>query len=127
MNLRQLKIIEWLLRIGVFMCFIGHGYFAISKHPSWLPYLEVVGFTGDFALNVMVAIGALDIIVAVVTLLKPMKYVLLWACLWGFLTALARPLSGEPIAAFVERGLNWVTPLVLYFLLVMKEQQSVEK
>ena len=121
-NSGVLKKVEWLLRIGVFMCFFGHGIIAIGKNPSWLPYLETVGFKGDFALEVLFAIGILDIIVAISILLKPMKIVVLWACFWTFTTALMRPISGESTWEFVERGPNWIVPLALYFLLFMKKE-----
>jgi len=34
---------------------------------------------------------------------------------WGFWTALVRPLVGMSWLDFVERGANWATPLALYF------------
>jgi len=40
---------------------------------------------------------------------------------WGFWTALVRPLVGEPIWDFVERWANWGAPLALY-LLMKKEK-----
>ena len=33
-----------------------------------------------------------------------------------FLTALARPIAGDPIWDFVERTANWATPLALLYL-----------
>lgn len=58
-------------------------------------------------------IGSLDIIVAIHALLIPRKYILIWAVFWALATATVRPLSGESIWSFVERGGNWITPLVL--------------
>jgi hypothetical protein len=121
-NSSVLKTVEWFLRIGIFMCFMGHGTIALGKNTAWLPYLETVGLKGNLALDVLFAIGILDIIVAITILLKPIKIVVLWACFWAFTTALMRPISGESIWEFVERGPNWIVPLVLYFLLVMKKE-----
>lgn len=123
-NKRILKTVEWLLRIGVFMCFFGHGYLAISKNPAWFQYLETVGISGLNAERTMVLIGCLDVLVAIITLIKPLKAILLWACFWAFSAALIRPLSGDSMWAFVERGVNWITPLTLYFLLVMKKKSK---
>jgi len=110
------------LRIGVFTCFFGHGYLAISKNPGWFQYLETVGISAANAETTIILIGCLDILVAVITLIKPIKPILLWACFWAFSAALIRPLSGDSIWAFVERGVNWITPLVLYFLVFLREK-----
>ena len=59
----------------------------------------------------------LDILIAIIILFKPYKYIVVWMVLWAFSTALIRPLSGEPIWAFIERGANWGAPLALYCLL----------
>lgn len=53
----------------------------------------------------------------IIILVKPIRIVLLWAAIWGFWTALVRPIVGEPIWDFVERWANWGTPLALLFLL----------
>jgi sorbitol-specific phosphotransferase system component IIC len=58
-------------------------------------------------------IGILDMLVALIVLVKPIRVVLLWAALWGFWTALLRPIVGEPIWDFVERSANWGAPLAL--------------
>ena len=107
--------IEWVLRIGVFGTFLGHGLLAISLNPTWIPYLTTLGFTPDQAKILMPVIGSLDIIVALWVLFKPNKYVLLWAVFWGLATAIIRPLSGELFLTFVERAANWAVPLALYF------------
>jgi hypothetical protein len=106
--------LEWVLRIGVFGTFLGHGLLAISVNPSWIPYLVSVGINPDQAKMLMPVIGSLDIIVALWVLLKPNKYVVLWAVLWAMATAIIRPLSGELFLTFVERAANWAAPLALY-------------
>ena len=42
MKLVDKKNIELLLRLGVFLTFLGHGVFAISGKSSWISYIEVV-------------------------------------------------------------------------------------
>lgn len=105
-----------LFRIGIFSTFFGHGYLAFTKNKSWIPYLEVVGFSKEQSLHVLPLIGILDILVAIIILIKPNKIVILWAVIWTFSTALIRPISGESIFAFIERGANWILPLI--FLLI---------
>jgi hypothetical protein len=107
----------WVLRVAVFGTFAGHGTIALMGNEHWLPYLKIVGIQGDIAYQVMFAIGVIDLMVAVSTLLKPSKYVLLYACLWAFAAALARPLAGESWLGFVERAANWCAPLALYLIL----------
>lgn len=113
----DLKTIEYILRIVVSLTFLGHGVVALQQNPVWLGYLLTAGFSIEQAKTLIIVIGVLDLIVAVIILLKPFKYVVLWAVFWAFLTALIRPVSGEPVWAFVERGANWGAPLALYFLL----------
>ena len=109
------QIIEYTLRIGVFLTFIGHGIYAIMGKPEWLDYLIFVGFKLENASIILNLIGYIDIVIACFILLKPNKYILLWATIWAFSTALIRPISGESILEFIERGANWLCPLALFF------------
>ncbi len=112
----------WILRISVFGTFFGHGMGALMGNEHWLPYLGLVGIQGPIALKTMFAIGVLDMLVAFSTLVKPSRYVLIYAFTWAFCTALARPLAAEPWLEFVERVANWATPLALYVLLYWKSR-----
>ncbi|MDN5211428.1 hypothetical protein QQ020_05180 [Fulvivirgaceae bacterium BMA12] len=114
--------IIWILRIGVFGIFFGHGILALNINEKWLSYLGVVGFSESLGVKIMPLIGCLDIVVAVATLLKPWKPVLIWAIIWAFSTALVRPIAGESIWAFVERAGNWATPAALLWLTTNKEK-----
>ncbi len=96
---------------------MGHGMFAIFSNASWIPYLTTVGFSPEWAVRIMPVIGVIDLIVALVVLVKPLKPIILYAVFWAFITALIRPISGESILAFVERSSNWAVPLALYFLI----------
>jgi len=107
--------IEWVLRIGVFGTFMGHGLLAISVNPSWIPYLATVGIDPEQAKILLPVIGSLDLLIALWVLIKPNKYVVAWAVFWALSTAIIRPLSGELFLAFIERAANWAAPLALYF------------
>ena len=111
------KWIEWVLRIGVAGEFLGHGVFALQGKPQWIGWFSNFGIT-DVALagQLLFAVGALDIIVALIVLTRPIRLVLLWAAFWGFWTALVRPLVGEPIWDFIERFANWAAPLALLLM-----------
>ncbi len=116
MNLNSISKSELVLRIGICGSFLGHGVFALMIKKSWIPYITVVGFSEQTAMTVLFLIGILDLCVAVLALFKPLKLVLIWATIWGFATALIRPITGEPIWDFVERSANWAAPLALLIL-----------
>ena len=110
------KKLEWILRIAVAGEFIGHGVFGLQVKQSWIPYLTSVGISAESALTLLPMIGALDITLAVLILLKPVRIALLWMTFWAFATALVRPIAGEPIWDFVERFANIGAPLALLYL-----------
>ena len=116
------KYLEWVLRIGVAGEFAGHGVFGLQGKKQWIGWLEqMTGVDTMLATKLLFLIGLLDIAVALIVLIKPIKPVLLWATFWGFWTALLRPLVGEPIWDFVERWTNWATPLALYLVISKKQ------
>jgi hypothetical protein len=112
-KLTKNEITEWVLRIGVFGSFLGHGIFALQVKAGWLPYFTAVGMTEAMGKTLLPLIGAMDLVVAGIALFYPIRIVLAWAALWGFWTALLRPIAGQPIWDFVERWANWAAPLAL--------------
>ncbi len=126
------KFIEWILRISVAGEFVGHGIFALGFFPSsavgkslyfipqkaqWVGWIrDLLGVSPETAVSLLTLVGGLDLITALVILLYPVRIALLWAAIWGFWTALLRPLVGEPVWDFVERWANWGAPLALLFM-----------
>lgn len=109
---------EWVLRIAVAGEFVGHGVFAVQGKAQWIGWIsKLTGAGADTAASVLLLVGVLDLVVAALVLLHPVKPALLWAAFWGFWTALVRPLVGEPVWDFIERWANWGAPLALYLLL----------
>lgn len=118
MKLEKYLTVNWILRIGVAGEFIGHGVFAVQGKQQWIGWMQkMTGVDAQTATTLMFLVGLVDISVALVVLLKPLKPVLLWATFWGFWTALLRPLVGEPIWDFIERWPNWAAPLALFLLM----------
>jgi len=114
----------WALRIGVAGEFLGHGVLALQGKADWIGWFSQFGVSDPGTAAILLTlVGALDILVALIVLFRPIKPVLLWAVFWGFWTALLRPIVGQPIWDFIERFANWGAPLALYFLLKMKEDQ----
>lgn len=104
---------EWILRIGVFMCFVGHGAFGLLRKPAWLDYFAALGIAPDVAMVLMPVVGSLDIMLGVAALVAPVQPVLLWAVAWGLWTALLRPIAGEPFWETLERAGNYGVALAL--------------
>lgn len=112
------KLIAWVLRVAVAGEFLGHGVFALQGKQQWVEWFSIFGITdAGIATRLLFFIGLLDLAVALIVLVKPVRGVLLWAALWGFWTALLRPIAGEPIWDFVERWANWGAPLALLLLI----------
>ncbi|MBI4281009.1 hypothetical protein HY628_02320 [Candidatus Uhrbacteria bacterium] len=121
--MKQLKMIKWVLRLAVAGEFLGHGVFALQGKAAW------IGWIGGFlnvdqgtAATLLTLVGIGDVLVAVVVLVWPIRLALLWAAVWGFWTALLRPIVGESIWDFVERWANWGAPLALLLLLGWPKQ-----
>ena len=101
----------------MFGTFLGQGIFAIQLKARFLEMLTAMtGFTGSTATNLMYVIGGVDIIMGVLALVFPFRLMLLWGAIWAFLTAVARPVAGDPIWDFVERWSNWAVPLALLYV-----------
>lgn len=113
----RLKTIEWILRIALFGEFLGHGIFALQLKPRFIELLTAfTGIASEAANTTMLIIGGIDVLVAILALVYPLRLILIYASVWGFLTALARPIGGDPIWDFVERWANWGVPLALLYL-----------
>jgi hypothetical protein len=86
--------------------------------------MRAAGFHDHEAQIVMPLIGWMDVVIAIVTLLRPMELFTAWMVVWAFSTALVRPVSAglsralSPMSdnalwGFVERAANWGVPLAL--------------
>ena len=106
--------IWWLLRLGICLEFIGHGAFGIITKAGWLPYFAVWGIPESWAWRIMPIVGTMDIILGIIAFFAPRKALLLYMAAWGLMTALLRPLAGEPISELFERSYNYCVPLVAY-------------
>ena len=108
--------IHYTLRIASAMCFIGHGSFGIIKKAIWSNYFGVFGIGKDLSFHLMPLLGSIDILMGIIILFYPMRAIIGWLVIWGTITALLRPLSGEPFAEFIERAGNFGAPLALLIL-----------
>ncbi|MEK7136050.1 MAG: hypothetical protein AAB821_00440 [Patescibacteria group bacterium] len=115
--MKNQKLMEWVLKVAVAGEFIGHGVLAVQGKQQWIDWLMQFGLpNAEIASQTLLLIGVLDIILGILVLFKPIRLALLWMVLWGFWTALLRPIVGEPIWDFIERFANWGAPLALFLL-----------
>ncbi len=104
------------LRIASAMCFIGHGAFGIITKPIWCNYFAVFGIGQSLAYKLMPLVGSFDVFMGIMLLIYPLRAIPAWLVVWSIITALLRPLSGEPFAEFIERAGNFGAPLALLIL-----------
>ena len=108
----------WILRIAVTGEFIGHGVFALQGKKQWIDWFSTFGISDvGIATQLLFLVGVMDVALAILILIKPIRIALLWMVLWGFWTALLRPIVGMPVWDFVERWANWGAPLALLLLI----------
>ena len=117
-RVQQSKKLEWTLRIALCGEFLGHGWYAFHADPGFQALLAgATGLSLESAATLLPIIGVIDFGIAALALVKPIRIVLLYASIWGFLTALSRPVSGVTnIFAFIERFPNFGVPLALLWL-----------
>jgi hypothetical protein len=112
------ETLPWVLRVGAFLCFVGHGAFGLITKPAWLPYFAVANIGPATAYRLMPLIGALDVTMGLLILFAPRAAVVYWMLVWAVWTALLRPLAGESVWEAVERAGNYGVPAALLVLMV---------
>ncbi len=108
--------IHYTLRIATACCFIGHGIFGVITKAIWCNYFSLFGFGSVVAYKLMPLLGSFDILLGLTMLIMPIRIIPGWLVIWGLITALCRPLAGEPFAEFIERAGNFGAPLSLLIL-----------
>ena len=118
------KKMEWALRIGVAGEFLGHGLLAVQGKKDWIGWIsQLTNVSDPTARTILLIVGISDVLVALIVLVRPINWVLLWAVFWGFWTALVRPLVGGSWLDFIERFANWGAPLALYYFYKMNKEK----
>lgn len=121
------------IQFSIFLIFMSHGIGCFLKNSLYVDY--IIGFVGDYtpfsirqrgAEQLLIIIGIIDVVVAVLVLIKPFKYLLYWLIFWGFLTSLLRIVDASILnyVEFLMRVPHFGLPLVL--LLVYNNKTKVE-
>lgn len=119
---REMRIFNLLeptliLRLGAWICFIGHGILAINGKTQFIDLLGTFGIEGTMAVWMLRLIGTLDVITGALILVKPNKWILSWAVLWTSLTIIAWGIHGDSLMDLFRRVTYITTPLTLIFML----------
>lgn len=101
------------LTLAAALCFIGHGAWGIITKSAWVPFFTSVGISEVWAYRLMPFVGGMDIALGLLLISRPMRAIMVWIALWGFWTALLRPIAGQSIWEFWERGGNYGGPICL--------------
>ena len=122
-----------LLRGAIALTFFGHGLYAMGYHPLPDNFIDMttscIGINESQARTFLQVAGYLDFVVAIgIFIPKVDRHLLIYAAIWGGLTALARVVAnfdpafpGEWLAAWVHetayRLPHAAGPLVLWMLI----------
>jgi hypothetical protein len=113
------RALHWILRMSVVACFVGHGAFGFITKADWLPFFATFRIGPDVAYRIMPLVGAMDVALGVMALVRPCGALLGWMTFWGLFTALLRPMSGFSFFETLERAGNYGVPFA--FLLLARE------
>lgn len=132
LHLNRQKISSWILRIGLAVVFITHGVECLQQNPRFIDLLigSSYNLLGEYipeevALHIMTIIGWVDVLVALLVLLKPHKTLLMWLCFWATITAFSR-MTSFGSGAYTEvllRASHILAPVALWLLLSELERQ----
>lgn len=132
------ELIIW-MKIAIALTFVSHGLYALGIYPIPGHFVEmtinILPFSESSAITFLNIAGAMDMLVAVLIFFpnKIAKWALLYATIWGLLTALARIVGhfdfGLPLDSFLQwayqsvyRFPHALIPAVVY--LYVKEQKQ---
>jgi phosphohistidine phosphatase SixA len=105
-----------LLRVGVALCFYGHGTFGFIYKESWVPFFSYFGISREWARFLEFVIGSIDYFVATLALLIPFPALFAYAAFWGTWTAFLRPLTGLGWWELFDRAGNFGVALAVLAL-----------
>ncbi len=115
-----------LLRAGVALTFLAHGWEALQLHPRFLDYLllasrRLLGWplAQSAASYILIVIGAIDVVLGIAVLAGlRSRAVFGYMAFWGAITALARTVHGGPWAypSTLVRAANAGGPLALLMM-----------
>jgi hypothetical protein len=97
---------------------IGHGAFDFAMRKDWSGYAAALGTSPATvaAHPLRPFAGWAEVVFGLLVLVCPAAPVLMFVFVWKVGTEALRPLAGEPIWEFIERGGSYAAPLALLAL-----------
>jgi hypothetical protein len=124
------KWLFFLTRFSLFLIFFVHGLGCLWTHPGYIDYIigTLATFSGSFmkqsiAENILIFIGVVDVIIAILVLIRPWRNVLIWMVVWGLLTSFLRIVDAGIFnyTEFLIRVPHFTLPLVCLLLYKIKK------
>ena len=119
-------MIGWILRVTTALLLIGHGGFDVFMQKDWSGYAAGMGISpATLAAHPLRPVGGwFEVALGLLVLAWPARGLLLFIFAWKLGTEALRPLAGEPIWEFIERGGSYGAPLALAWLQGCRRQAS---
>lgn len=133
---QKLHFSSWFLfavQLSIFLIFMAHGIGCLLKNALYIDY--ILGLVGDYtsfsmkqnqAEQLLNIIGVIDVVVAILVLIKPFKTLIYWLIFWGFLTSLLRIVDASILnyTEFLMRVPHFGLPIVM--LIIWNERATTE-
>lgn len=132
----------FMLLLACSLTFFGHGCYALGWYPTPVSFRYMLGnviSADSYSIDILlILIGVLDICIAAALWWRPAQtWILLWMCLWGFLTAFLRlsfidtyfiaDTAGPAIADWLERLAHGFIPLACWLILRQNRKTHIEE
>lgn len=134
----------FVLKILIAVTFFSHGLYAFGAYPVPGKFVDMVinifGCSESFALSFLYVAGILDFILAVLIFIPKLnKYALIYAVVWGLLTALARVVANfywdfpiqslhQNLYQVIYRLPHGITPLIVLtgIVVYLKQKKTIK-
>jgi hypothetical protein len=110
--------LAWILRLTIGMLLIGHGGIGALMAKDWSAYFAVLGI-GAATVEARVLtplVGWFEMVLGLLVIARSNTALLVFVCAWKVGTEWLRPMAGEPVWEFIERGGSYAAPLALLVL-----------
>jgi len=114
----RVATLGWLLRFTTGMLLIGHGGIGAVMAKDWTPYFAVLGVGAATveARALIPLLGWFEMALGLLIIARPSVSLLVFVFVWKVGTEWLRPMAGEPLWEFIERGGSYAAPLALLLL-----------
>ena len=133
-SLRRRDVL-FFFRLFIAVTFFVHGVEALMMHPKFIDFiivtnkkLEFLPATEAFARQALIGIGIVDLLVAVILVFKPVRWVLAYMVFWGALTASIRYVYADTqgIPDVMIRAPHYCVPMLIWILSKYRMQTRPE-